>query len=80
MTTPTVTELIRNGNAVESRTAPARPGPRLARPPAPAPARAPAPAPAPAISVLGGEDRRAGSQRRDVSPPAERTPVLQLAA
>ena len=70
MTTPTVTELIRNGNPVEGRTEPAR----AAR------TASSQPAPSPSTDVRSVEGRRAGSHLQVAAPPAGRAPRLPLAA
>lgn len=70
MTTPTVTELIRNGNPVTGETEPAHRA-----------AHAPRPVASPASTDLStSEKRRAGSHLRVAAPAADRAPSLPLAA
>jgi hypothetical protein len=70
MTTPTVTELIRNGNPVENRIEPARQA---------SPASAPMP-PSPSTSRGSAANRRVASHLRLASAPADHAPGLPLAA
>jgi hypothetical protein len=70
MTTPTVIELIRNGNSVENRIEPARHARHAS-----APMR-----PSPSTSRRHAANRRAAPHLQLASPPAEPTPGLPLAA